>query len=455
MTCPILPPLGREAHLRRFMAEEGITPLLGGGVLLALSGGADSVLLLLLLARLAREQGFPLAALHVHHHLRGEEADRDETFCRELCLAWQIPFEAAHVDVRAEARRTHRGIEETARRLRYRALEEARQARGLAVIAVAHHGTDQLETVLFHLLRGGGARSLLGMRPITGNRIRPLLCLTREEILEDLGRAEVPYVTDTTNRDPAYTRNFLRTEILPRLARVQNRPEDAVWRLSEALSHDVAYLDGLAERALSDMPRFAGGVSADALRALPEALRRRVLILLYQEARDEGAEDVAIEHVHLIRLSRLLLEGGAAFSLAVPNRLYAVLADGWFSFLRKNGEAAAVLPDKTPIREGENLLPGGFTVTLRREGDTVWLGCFSKFYKIDIMAAFSSDIICGSLYVRGRRPGDEYRFRGHRHSIKKLYNEKKIPGAAREVFPLVCDDCGILWMPFCPVRENP
>ena len=130
-----LPPLREEARLCRYMDEAGITPHLAGGVLLALSGGADSVLLLLFLARLARERAFPLAALHVHHHLRGEEADRDAAFCRELCRAWDVPFEEVHVDVAGEARISHRGIEDTARRLRYRALEEACRAHGFAVFA--------------------------------------------------------------------------------------------------------------------------------------------------------------------------------------------------------------------------------------------------------------------------------------------------------------------------------
>ena len=450
-----LPPLREEARLCRYMNEAGITPYLSGGVLLALSGGADSVLLLLFLARLARERAFPLAALHVHHHLRGEEADRDAAFCRELCRAWDVPFEEVHVDVAGEARISHRGIEDTARRLRYRTLEEACRAHGFAVFATAHHATDQLETVLHHLLRGGGARALVGMRPVSGRCIRPLLCLTREEILGALEEAGAAYVTDSTNADISYTRNFLRAEILPLLSHVQNRPEDAVRRLSEAMSHDVAYLEEQAGRALDEMPRCDAGVSAEALRALPEALRRRVLTRLYCEAREAEAEDVAIEHIHLTELSRLLMKRTPAFTLAVPNRLYARLDGGWLSFVRAEESGERPSTDTTPLCEGDNLLPGGFTVSLHREGDTVRLSCFSKFHKIDIMTAFSSDIICGTLHVRGRRPGDAYRFRGHRHSIKKLYNEKKIPLSAREAFPLVCDDGGILWMPFYPVRENP
>ncbi|MBO7293536.1 MAG: tRNA lysidine(34) synthetase TilS, partial [Clostridia bacterium] len=340
------------------------------------------------------------------------------------------------------------------RRLRYAALRRELALWGLGVIATAHHATDQLETVLHRMLRGGGARALVGIRPVHGDLVRPLLSLTKGEIEEALRSSHIPFETDSTNFDKTYTRNYLRAEVLPRLSRVVPHPERAVMRMTEALSHDAALLDELAKEALSAAPREGKGVSAEYLRSLPEALRRRLLVLLYEEARDEAAAEVAIEHTHVVTLSRLLLSGRGRFSLAVPNRLFGRLSNGEFSFVRLPQREMAEGEVVTPIGMGENRLPGDFTLSLFCEGETLFARCSSILNKIDITAAISPAIIKGKLYVRTRREGDAYFFRGHTHSLKKLYNEMRIPLELRATLPLLCDDGGILWMPFCPVRER-
>ncbi len=436
-----------------YMDAEGLSADLSGGVLLALSGGADSVLLAYLLSDLAKERGFRLCALHVHHHLRGEEADRDAEFCRRLTDTLGIPFCIRHVDVKAEAARERRGLEETARILRYRALRAELAELGLGVIATAHHATDHLETVLHRMLRGGGARALLGIRPKRDGLIRPLLCLTRGEIESALHGAGIPYVTDNTNSDLAYTRNYLRSEVLPRLATIVPEPETAVMRMSEALSHDAALLDGLAAQALGDAPRRGDSVEAAYLSALPEALRRRVLTLLYEEQREPSAVDVPIEHTHLTAISRLLTAGKPSFSLAVPNRLFAYVSDGLFSF-RREISGAEPFVGRLPVSLGSNSFPPDFSLTLSLVDGGVQVRCSSNLYKIDIETAIFADIIKGELYARTRDAGDAYFFRGHTHSLKKLYNEKHIPTELRPHLPILCDDEGILWVPFCPVREK-
>ena len=435
-----------------YLEAEGVDANFPGGVLLALSGGADSVLLAYFLSRLSRERGFSLAALHVHHHLRGEEADRDAELCTSLCKRLSIPFRTVHVDVRAEAERSHGGIEEAARRLRYRALRTELAERELRVIATAHHATDHLETVLQHLLRGGGARALLGIRPQRGDLVRPLLCLTKQEIAEELASVGIAYATDATNDDPHYTRNYLRAEILPRLAAIVPEPETAALRMSEALSHDVALLDELAARALADADRDDRGVDAEYLRALPEALRRRVLVLLFEAAREPSAAHIALEHTHITELSLLLRSGKPAFVLAVPNRLYAHLSGGRFSFRRRSAVAAEQIT--VPLPEGDTLIPPDFLLTVRHEGEDIRVRCSSNFYKIDTIATISSAIINGSLYARHRAAGDAYFFRGHTHTLKKLYNELHIPKDVRPHLPILCDADGILWVPFGPVRER-
>ena len=444
--------LKAEARTLAYMDSVGLLPHLRHGVLLAFSGGADSVFLLYVLSRLSAKEGFPLRSVHIHHHLRGEEADRDAAFCERLAQALAVPHNTLHIDP-YDGRALDGGLEAACRRLRYATLRRELFASGLGVIATAHHATDQLETVLHRMLRGGGARALAGIRPLHGDLVRPLLSLAKEEIEAALLSSHIPFVTDSTNFDKTFTRNYLRAEVLPRLARVVPHPERAVVRMTEALSHDAALLDEMAEKALSGALREGKGISAEYLRSLPEAIRRRVLVLLYEEARDEDASEVAIEHTHVALLSRLLLSGRARFSLAVPNHLFARLSEGSFCFVRRSGKDTAEAT-VTPLLMGENPLPGDFTLTLLREGDTLFARCSSFLNKIDITAAISTAIIRGELYARPRREGDAYFFRGHTHSLKKLYNEKRIPLELRTVLPLLCDDDGILWMPFFPVRER-
>lgn len=424
------------------------------GVLLALSGGADSVFLLHLLARLSKKEQFPLLAVHVNHHLRGDEATRDADFCRDLCATLGVFFECLDVDVAAEQRDGGFGTEEAARRVRYRALRATLAAHPeLSCIATAHHATDQLETVLFQALRGGGLRAVSGMAPVRLPIVRPLLCLSRTDVEEALAAAGGTYVTDSTNADVGYTRNYLRREILPRLSRINREPERAVLRMTEALSHDAAFLDALARSARDAAPQRGDGVDAAYLSSLHEAMRRRVLILLYEEKRDKEAAHIAIEHTHIVSISRLLKSGRTAFSLAVPNRLYAVLRDGVFSFCRAPQKEEPI-EGRIPLTEGDISLPGGFTLSTRYGDGTVFVRCFSFLHKMDITAAISSDIINGDVYVRSRMPQDSYRFRGHTHSLKKMYNEGRIPLAVRPYLPVLCDRDGILWVPSFPIREK-
>ena len=207
----------------------------GDRVILALSGGADSVCLTAVLWELSRLLGIRLYALHVNHGLRGEEADRDQEFCRGFAEKLKIPFQAVSVEVRKKAEAEGLSLEEAARILRYEALfrfrEELEQGlgddtkgQGAILIATAHHGDDQAETILMNLLRGTGLRGLSGMAPKReGGIIRPLLCVSREEILEWIGKRGLSYVTDSTNLCNDYTRNLLRNRILPELTAGVNR----------------------------------------------------------------------------------------------------------------------------------------------------------------------------------------------------------------------------------------
>lgn len=221
----------------------------GDGVVVGLSGGPDSVFLLYALHTLQARMGFTLRAVHVHHGIRGAEADRDEAFSAELCAKLAVPFQAVHVAAPAYAAQHGLSLEEAARILRYEALEAARQQltqAPAAWIAVAHHLDDQAETVLHNLVRGAGLRGLAGMENRRNHVIRPLLSIKREDILKWLEQNNIPYVTDSTNADPHYTRNRIRSTVLPELREINPEASAHIAHSAALLREADAYFHALA-----------------------------------------------------------------------------------------------------------------------------------------------------------------------------------------------------------------
>lgn len=259
-------------EIKRYIeANQLIRP--GDGVVVGLSGGPDSVFLLYALHTLQLRMGFTLRAVHVHHGIRGAEADRDEAFSEKLCAKLEIPFQAVHVAAPAYAAQHGLSLEEAARILRYEALEAARQQLGqtrVAWIAVAHHLDDQAETVLHNLVRGAGLRGLAGMENRRNHVIRPLLSIKREDILKWLKQYDIPYVTDSTNADPHYTRNRIRSTVLPELREINPEASAhiahsaALLREADAYFHALAlqYVD--AHATLTVAPDSANAIDRDA-----------------------------------------------------------------------------------------------------------------------------------------------------------------------------------------------
>ena len=220
----------------------------GDGVVVGLSGGPDSVFLLYALHTLQARMGFTLRAVHVHHGIRGAEADRDAAFSEKLCAKLVVPFQAVHVDAPSYAAQQGLSLEEAARILRYEALETARQqlTTPTAWIAVAHHLDDQAETVLHNLVRGAGLRGLAGMENRRNHVIRPLLSIKREDILKWLEQNKIAYVTDSTNADPHYTRNRIRSTVLPELREINPEASAHIAHSAALLREADAYFHALA-----------------------------------------------------------------------------------------------------------------------------------------------------------------------------------------------------------------
>ena len=229
-------------------------------VLVALSGGADSVALLRLLCAL----GYDCRAAHCNFHLRGTESDRDEAFVRRLCQELGVTLYVTHFDTQEEAHRRKVSIEMAARDLRYAWFEEVRKECGAAVIAVAHHSDDSVETLLLNLIRGTGLNGLRGIRPKNGRVVRPLLCMNRQEILACLKEMGQPYVTDSTNLQNLYTRNKIRLDLLPLMQTINPSVKENLLKMT-------AHLEGVAhiyQKAIDESRRrvmTAEGISIEAL----------------------------------------------------------------------------------------------------------------------------------------------------------------------------------------------
>ena len=203
----------------------------------------DSVALLLLLD----EMGYKVHALHCNFHLRGEESDRDERFCEDLCLKKNIPFHRIHFDTLMYAETHKMSVEMAARELRYRYFEQLRKDIGAEAICVAHHQDDTVETVLLNLVRGTGLRGLTGIQPRNGAILRPLLCVTRTEIEAYLATKQQDYVTDSTNLETDFVRNKIRLQVVPLLRQLNPAVSENIVRTAEHLTEAQKVLDAVVD----------------------------------------------------------------------------------------------------------------------------------------------------------------------------------------------------------------
>ena len=418
------------------------------GVLAALSGGPDSVALLHLLSAYAAPRGIPLRAAHVNHLLRGEESERDEAFCRSLCGKLGVPLDVLRADAAKKAKEEKKGIEEAARDLRYAYFDGLlRLHPELDRVATAHTATDNAETVLFRLSRGTGLRGLCGIPPRRGNVIRPLLYMTREEVLAYCEKESLDYVTDSSNLDPAWSRNRIRLRVLPELSSLYGDFAASASRAALLCREDEAFLEGEAEKLLAsarvDRDVYLAPLLADA----PPALSARALRRAAEEA---GGRVPEAEHIRTLR--KMLAGGGVRWTLSLPGTAVSRDRDRLSFSVRRPAPPPAY---SLPLSEGENPLPDGDGVLwILSGGDREKTQKLKNVYKILIYADVDRDKIIGGLSARSRREGDGYRFGGMLRKVKKLYGDARLPASERAVRPIVCDGAGILWVPGFPVREG-
>ena len=224
-----------------------------GKYIIALSGGADSVSLLLVLKHLESELGITLEAAHCNFHLRGDESLRDEEFCKQLCARLIVPLHLIHFDTQAYADLHHVSIEMAARDLRYAYFENLRRDIDAQGICVAHHRDDSVETVLLNLVRGTGLRGLRGIQPRNGNIIRPLLSLSREDVVQYLHALGESYVTDSTNLHNDVKRNKIRLNVIPLLRELNPSVSQSIFESSLRVAEALKVFDEAMQRSIADV----------------------------------------------------------------------------------------------------------------------------------------------------------------------------------------------------------
>ncbi len=422
-----------KRQVLRLAAEHRMFPS-GGLILCAVSGGMDSMCLLHLLWTLAPEEGFSVAAAHYNHHLRSGEAQRDQDFVQNWCKEQDIPLYIGGGPVADTARLQGRGVEETARRMRYEFLTQAARDLGAERIATAHTADDNAETLLLHLLRGAGGQGLSGIPPRRGEIIRPLLNCTRSQVEEYCAAHDLSHVEDSSNADERYTRNFLRRQVMPLLRQRNPRATQAISSAAERLREEHLFLDALAEEQAARLGRRqADGlrVQAGALAALHPALRARTARKLLEAA--GGGHNCA--SVHLEALLALCESENPSARLSLPG----------LTARREYGELIL-----SPLAAPAALLP----VPVCLEGVTPygdWLLCCRSCLCPPVGQESSGAVyldresLSGQPVLRPRQAGDQIRLPGRPNkSLKKLLIEAKLPAGQRERLPVLADGAGVL-----------
>ncbi len=408
-------------------------------ILVAFSGGPDSTALLLLLKE-SRDAGLigRLSAAHFNHRLRGKASDADEAFCADFCRKHGIDFYPGSGDVAGTAREEGVSLETAARRMRYAFLRETRERIGADTVATAHHADDQAETVLMHLLRGSGLRGLCGMSRRSGEIVRPLLGVRREELVRYLEACGQGYRTDETNGDVAFTRNRIRNELIPLCRSFQPDIVNKLTGLAAKAQADEAFLEGLAEEAAERLGS-CGGIDRTRLREEPDALRKRLIL---RELRRSLEYDFTEADVNAV--DRLLnLSSGRSACLSGGMTAWN---DG--DVLRIGAREERILTEE-PLRIGESVTFGSWKVSAgpaegyRRPRDAM-------------EAYLSLDMFPGEeLTVRTRRAGDRFMPLGMKESklVSDVFTDRKTPDRMRNV-PLVCAGAEILFIPGYTISEK-
>lgn len=422
-------------------------------VLAAVSGGADSVALALVLARLAPDLGFTLTGIaHLNHGLRGDEADRDEAFAAGLADRLGVRFVARREDIAAHANDAGESIETAARRVRYDFLHAAASEIDAGLIATGHTADDQAETVIMRLMRGAGLHGLSGVRPRNGDVIRPLIEARRSAIESFLRDAGETWRDDASNADIEIARNRVRHQVMPVLKAIGGEGVvDALARSASLIQDDADELDARAIEMSRSIVLPSGvqgsprrddrSIDAAALAALSPAMARRMLRAAIAPV--TGGRFLSLEHVEAVRS---LIKGKPRAAVQLPGAV--VRLEGGILRIVPAGHAA---PDdgfatSLPV-PGIAEVPGAGLVMSAELGSLSSSELSALRARADMVAV--QGLEPAALTIRSRRPGDALRPLGGpgRRKLQDVFTDRKVARQDRDRVPLVVDDLGrIVWV---------
>lgn len=418
-------------------------------VLLALSGGADSSALLHLLCLLREKHHFPLYAAHVNHNIRGEsfgnEALRDEEFCRRICLECGVELFVESVDVPKLAEKSGQSLETAAREARYAFFAELMREKSIKILVTAHNADDNFETQLFNLCRGCGIEGLCGIpesRPFKeadGIVARPILSATKREIFELCQSEGIEYVTDSTNSLDDCIRNKLRLNIIPQLKEIFTSPERSGARLATYATEDSDFLAAEAEKLLQE---FEGGIDCPILCDLHPSIAKRAIKAAFKRLSEETLEGTHIESV--FDFAKCNKNG----RLSLPDGITAVFEGGKLFFTREQLSETEPIEYEILLSSGITYIEGTpFAILLANNCDDMPPEGYAKYASASVTAS-------APLYARNRREGDRILDGGMHKKIKKLMCDKKVPVIDRNSLPLIFSGDQLIYAPLCAVSDG-
>ncbi len=397
---------------------------------IGLSGGADSVCLAHILSINKEQLGVEtIKGIHIHHGIRGDEADRDLEFSRKLCEKLGIEFVYYCVNVPDEAKKTGESIEECARRIRYECFSKS----GCDKIATAHNLNDNIETVIFNLTRGASLFGLCGIPYTRDIYIRPLLDCSREEIEQYISENQLDFVTDSTNLSDDYTRNKIRHNILPLLFELNPSFDKSFLKCLDSLKMSKDYITESAEKLLGKS-RCDGYYDCNAFADCHDAVKYHVVSLILKE---NHVKDMSREYLNAVLN---IIENGGSASVGGNVKVNVERKKMFFGEIKKIDyfEIPLNIHDKmfsTPI--------GDYEISIINKKDLQIVN------KQDINYYIDYDKISTDVIIRNRRDGDAYQLQNRpTKSFKKLFNEYKISVSKRNRMLILSDDNGIIWTEF-------
>ncbi len=417
-------------------------------ILVAFSGGSDSRVLLDLICKYGKQNGAPIYAAHVNHGIRGEEADRDEEFCRRKALEYGIKFFSTRIDVPKIAKESGKSIELAARDERYSYFARLMKEHAIPLLAVAHNANDNLETILFNLARGSGLSGMCGIPPVRecegGMLIRPVLAMDKDAILEYCEQNKLDFVTDSTNLETEYSRNKIRSKIVPELRALNSSVVKGTLETSELLRRDSEYLLGVALDFLKENRQKDGSCPLDALNRQHPAVLSRIIIKMYS-----SLSSASLSQTHISDVMTLCKKALPHSRISLPDSVWATIERGCLIFTRD----MPTLHDKKEFfikaTTGNNPISQiNAEIIIGNTHNEI------NIYKKSIQFYIDSAKICGDLVLRSRRQQDKILLGAMHKSVKKLMCDKKIALDERYRLPLICDDSGIVAIPFVGIKDG-